>query len=67
MLSKKHFQELADILGIVKYHLRTGNKYAETVLISCITEFCESQNQDFNKSAFNIAIEKKYLECSLDD
>ena len=63
-LSRKHFREIAKILGSNLSYKDDDSKYIASDLINAFVSFCASQNQYFQKQTFLNAIEdnKKIVE-----
>ncbi len=58
-LSRKHFREIAKILGSNLSYKDDDSKYIASDLINAFVSFCASQNQYFQKQTFIDAIEKE--------
>ena len=61
-LSRKHFREIAKILGSNLSYKDDDSKYIAGNLINAFVSFCASQNQYFQKQTFIDAIEKEMKE-----
>ena len=61
-LSRKHFREIAKILGSNLSYKDDDSKYIASDLINAFVSFCASQNQYFQKQTFIDAIEKEMKE-----
>ena len=57
-LSRKHFREIAKILGSNLSYFDDDSKYVASNLINAFVSFCASQNQYFQKQVFIDAIKK---------
>ena len=59
MMTKKHFIEIAEILGLS--YQNNLHKYDDEKLLSLLCEFFKRDNSNFNKTTFKRAIEKANL------
>ena len=64
-LSRKHFREIAKILGSNLSYNDDDSKYIANDLINAFVSFCASQNQYFQKQTFIDAIEKEMKETEI--
>ena len=64
-LSRKHFREIAKILGSNLSYNDDDSKYIASDLINAFVSFCASQNQYFQKQTFIDAIEKEMKETEI--